>query len=312
MTKNRDLVEAMQHTEKSTAFLHKLLQHPPKLPFEPALLPMLFAMTREDSTASVRDLVGLIERSQKLVVRMLTIANSAAYGLEFKIATLHQAIRILGIREIRLLVLWAGVSSVLHEARLPHAFDVTALWNHQLKVAAIAKALVAELGGSAGVCGSSAKEEDRLRMASDEAYVTGFLHDIGKVFFAASRPDLWEAVETIWKKGALPYFEAENIYWGIDHALIGARVLHAWKLPLLLTESINWHHEPELAPIYKMEARLIAAADHIARSDFAAENGLCEEAVALLPEGVDAGALAIVLAQSLANARGGTAMSLVE
>jgi len=301
----------MQPMDKSHTFLRKLLQHPPKLPFEPALLPMLFAMTREDSTASIRDLVGLIERSQKLAVRTLTLANSAAYGLEFKISTLHQAINILGIREIRLLVLLVGVSTVVNETKLPKTFDLSALWVHQLKAAAIAKGLAAELGSSSGVCGPLAKEEDRLHVTPDEAYLTGFLHDIGKVFFAASRPDLWEAVEEIWKNGERQYFEEENTYWGIDHALIGARVLHSWRLPLLLTEPINWHHAPELATIYKMEARLLAAANHIARSEADMENGLCEEAVSLLPEGIDAAALGVVMAEILANAKSETLAALV-
>ncbi|MCL2123381.1 MAG: HDOD domain-containing protein, partial [Desulfovibrionaceae bacterium] len=109
----------MQPTENSRAFLHKLLQHPPILPFEPALLPMLFAMTREDSTASTRDLAKLIERSQNLASRVLALANSAAYGLAFKVSALHRAISILGIREIRRMVLLVGISSAIRETKLP-------------------------------------------------------------------------------------------------------------------------------------------------------------------------------------------------
>ena len=302
----------MQSTEKSRSFLHKLLQRPPNLPFEPALLPMLFAMTREDSTASIRDIVALIARSQKLAIRVLALANSAAYGLAFKVANLHQAINILGVREIRLLVLQVGMSSVISEAKLPKAFDAAALWNHQLKVAAITKTLAVELGISSGVCGPLAKEEDRLNIAPDEAYVTGLLHDIGKVFFAASRPDLWDDIEKIWKKDEQQYFEAENSYWDIDHALIGATVLHYWNLPLLLTEPITWHHAPELAVTYTMEARLLAAANHIVHSGLDAESGLCEEAVSLLPEGIDADALVAAMVQSLANAGAKTLVTLVK
>ena len=283
-----------QTAEKARSFLHKLLQHPPKLPFEPALLPMLFSMTREDSTASRRDLVTLIERSQKLAVRLLTLANSAAYGLSFKVSNLHQAINILGVREIRRLVVLLGMTSVISEAKLPQSFDAAALWRHQLQVAAIARTLAAELRSSPD------EEEYPLNMAPDEAYVAGLLHDIGKVFFAACRPGFWEDVEKIRKEDGRPYFEAENIYWNIDHALIGARVLHYWQLPLLLTEPINWHHAPDLAAAYRMEARLIAAADHFAHSGL--DGGLCEEAFSLLPESIDAAALVSAMNQSLASA----------
>ena len=293
----------MQSHNESRSFLQKLLQNPPTLPFEPTLLPTLFAATREDSTASTDDLVDLIERSQKLATRVLAIANSANYGLEFQVSTLHRAISVLGVREIRILAVMVGMSSIIKEAKLPKNFDITTLWNHQLKVATIARTLAAELGSPNGACGPSAKKEDRLDMAPDEAYVAGLLHDIGKVLFAASRPDLWEAVETTWKKDSQRYFEAENAYWGMDHALIGAEVLHHWKLPLLLTEPINWHHAPELALDYKMEARLLAAANHVAHSLCDEESGLCDAAVTLLPDGIDQTALGAVVAQNLASAK---------
>lgn len=296
-------MQPQQKQDKSRSFLQKLLQSPPSLPFEPSLLPMLFAMTREDSKASTADLVALIEHSQKLTARVLAIANSAAYGLEFKVSSLYQAVRILGVHEVRMLAILVGTASVIEGAKLPRNFEVSTLWRHQLKVAAVARRLAEDLGGPNGVCGPAAPEGDRLTMLPDEAYVAGLLHDIGKVFFAASRPDLWEDVEKIWKESGLRYFEAEESYWGMDHAYIGAAVLHAWKLPLLLTESVNWHHAPELAPAYGMEARLVAAANHFVHGEYDAERYPWEHVVSLLPAGFDADALKASLAQSLSAAK---------
>lgn len=272
---------------------------------------MLFAVTREDSKAHTDDLVALIERSQKLASHVLTIANSALYGMEFKVSTLRRAVSILGVCEIRTLVVLAGTASIFKEAKLPRDFDAVGLWSHQLKVAAVAKALACGLGGPSGICGPSAAEEDRLGMLPDEAYVAGLLHDIGKVFFAATRPDIWEAVEGARRKDGQRFCEAEDCYWGMDHALIGAEVLHTWNLPLLLTEPINWHHAPELAPAYKMDARLLAAADCIAHNEPDAEGRLCEEALALLPERCDATAIGTAAAQCLAESYSGILTKLV-
>ena len=290
----------MHLQKESRSFLQKLLQSPPLLPFEPALLPMLFEVTQENSTASTDDVAKLIGRSQKLAVRVLATANSAAYGLEVEVSTLLRAISVLGVQEVRIIAVMVGMASVMQGSKLPEGFCITTLWKHHLSVAAIAKALAAQLGGPSGRCGPRAPEDTRLSMAPDEAYVAGLLHDIGKVFFAASRPDLWEDVDASWKKDCQQYFEAENAYWGMDHALIGAEVLHFWKLPLLLTEPINWHHTPELASAFKMEARLLAAANYIARSEFDVEGALCPEAAALLPEGSDTAALRAAVAEGLA------------
>ena len=301
----------MQTHKEARAFLNKLMQSPPPLPFEATLLPLLFAMTSDGSTASTADLVSLIERSQKLTVRVLAIANSAAYGLEFQVTTLHRAISILGICEVRNLAVLVGTASVIKEAKLPQAFNINGLWQHQLKTAALGRALAAHLGGPSGVCGPAAKKDDRLGMLPDEAYVAGLLHDIGKVFFAASRPDLWEAVEEKRRGEGLQCFEAENAYWGMDHALIGAEVLHSWKLPLLLTEPINWHHAPEQAPSFKMESRLLAAASILALDGKDVTVTLGQKIMPLLPEGSCTAAVGEVVAKVLAAAAADDLLKLV-
>jgi len=294
-------MQTNERLEEARRFLEELAESPPALPYEPELLPMLFAATRENSTASIDDLTALIERSQKLASRVLSIANSALYALESTVTSLRRAISILGFREVRTLVVMLGAVSAIKGAKLPRNFDATALWRHQLKAAGIAKALAAELGDPAGVCGPSATDENRLGMTPDEAYAAGLLHDIGQVFFAAGRPNIWEAVEDLRLKSGMQYFEAEDAYWGIDHALIGAQVLHYWKLPLLLTDPINWHHAPALAPAYKMEARLLSAANLLAHSGLDEEGALPEAAASLMPEGVDLARLGTAVAQSLDN-----------
>ena len=305
-------MQANERLEAARIFLAELAENPPALPYEPALLPMLFAATREDSTASIDDLTQLIERSQKLASRVLSIANSAVYALESTVTSLRRAISVLGFREVRNLVVMLGAVAAIKGARLPQRFDIAALWQHQLKTATIAKALAAELGGPSGVCGPSAAPEDRLGMAPDEAYAAGLLHDIGQVFFAAGRPDVWEAVEDLRRERGIRYVEAEEAYWGIDHALIGAQVLHYWKLPLLLTDPINWHHAPQLAPAYKMEARLLAAANRTAHSGLTEQGALLEWAISLMPEGVDPARLGAAVAQSHASDTDGTLIMLVK
>ena len=302
----------MHPQEDARACLQELQQKPPALPFEPDLLPMLFAATKSSSATPAKGLVTLIERSQKLTTRVLATANSAAYGQEFKVSTLHRAINILGLKTIRTLVVMVGMAAVIKGANLPKGFSVRELWVHELKTATIAKILAAELGGHNGAWGPTADEKNRLIMDPDEAYIAGLLHDIGKVFFASTRPDLWETMENMRNESSQQYFEVENAYWSMDHALIGAVILYQWKLPLILTEPINWHHSPELAPTCKMEARLLAAANIIARNEPDAEGNLCEEAIALLPERCDLAAIGTAIAQCIAATDNEAATTLFE
>lgn len=275
----------MQKLNEAREFLEELAESPPWLPYEPTLLPLLFAATREDSDASVDDITALIERSQKLAARVLSIANSAVYALESTVTSLSRAISILGFREVRTLVIMVGAVSAIKGVKLPKNFDGVSLWKHQLITAAVARELTAALIAEGTI--GHIRQEDLLCMTPDEAYVAGLLHDIGKVFLAAIRPGIWNDIEMICMESGLSFVEAEDAYWGMDHALIGAQVLHYWKLPLLLTDPINWHHAPTVAPAFKGEARMLAAANLIAKDPKVIQGELPQDALLLLPEGAD-------------------------
>ena len=300
---NPDQDFTMQSQKESRLFLQKLLQNPPMLPFDPKLLPLLFAVTQEGSNASIKSVVALIEQSPRLTTRILAVANSAAYGLEFKVSTLQRAINIMGLREVRLLVLMVGMSSFIREAQLPKEFDADKFWKHLLSVGTIARALANIFGGTAGACGPDASADERLVMVPDEAYIAGLLHDVGKLFLAATRPDIWEKIVAMEHTESMETFEAENTEWGMDHALIGAAVLHHWKLPLVLTEPINLHHSPELATSFRMEARLLAVANCLARYSYDTPATLGEDVLAYLPQGCDPDAVSAAVFQSMANAQ---------
>lgn len=279
----------VQRLGEAHKFLEELSQQPPLLPYEPTLLPQLFAATREDSTASIKDLTNLIEHSQKLAARVLAISNSAMYALESTVTSLQRAVALLGFREVRNLVVMVGAVSAVKAAKLPKTFDRVGLWKHQLMTAGIARALTAFLLETPAT--QQAAPDDKLTIAPEEAYAAGLLHDIGKVFLAAGCPAVWQAVEEMSARTGMTFAEAEDAYWGMEHAVIGAQVLHQWKLPRLLTDPINWHHAPSLAPVFKPEAKMLCAANIIAHQGLDSEGNLPGTAAALIPQDVDQASL---------------------
>ncbi len=269
-------------------FLENLAEDPPRLPYEPTLIPLLFSATREGSTTSTEQLTVLIERSQKLAARILSVANSALYALQSRITSINRAVAVLGFNEVRSLVIMIGAASALKGAKLPPGFNGMELWRHQLLTAVYAKALATGLRRS-GVA---------LALDPDEAYAAGILHDIGKVFLAGRRPEIWRAVAERAAMDGTDMATAEDAYWGMDHALVGAQVLHFWKLPLLLTDSINWHHSPHLAPSFAVESGVLAAANRLAHLGLTERGRLPEEVVRLLPPRANAAALAEACARA--------------
>lgn len=299
-----------QHLDEARSFLEDLAENPPWLPYEPTLLPALFAATKEGSTVSIDDITALIEQSQKLASRVLSLANSALYALQSTVTSLRRAVSVLGFREVRTLVLMVGAASSIREAKVPKGFDAKGLWRHQVRTAVIARALAEACSRGAGMPGG--RPDGTLEMAPDEAYAAGLLHDIGKVFLASGRPQIWESIDALRKKNRADFHEAEEAYWGIDHALIGAQVLHYWKLPLLLTDPINWHHAPALAPAFAAEARLLAAANITANEGLDAEGSLAAAALPFIPEGADPAVLGECVAKALDDAAADAVAGLLD
>ena len=295
------MTDQLQYLEKARTFLNELAEKPPRVPYEPELLPMLFSATRENSSASMDDIARLIERSQNLATRLLNIANSAYYVLEFKVTSLSRAISVLGLKEVRSLVLTVGMVSAIKGVKLPKSFDAHSVWTHHIRTASLAKALTAAIQGEAAP--KQSKPDNRLSFDPDEAYVAGLLHDIGKVFLASSRPEIWQTVMSRCEAERCGFSEAEMELWGMDHGIIGSRVLHAWKVPLLLTDAINWHHAPQLAPQGKLEAGLLSAANRLDNAGFTPGDPIEAEIMELLPQGIDAELLREVVAERLSHDR---------
>ncbi len=236
--------------EKIQSFLQELPRMREDLPFSPAVLRKLFVQTGASSMSSLEEVGKTLSKDQGLTARILSLANSAYYGLQAEVQSVPRAAAVLGMSEIRNIVLALGVSGIISKYDMPSDFDLTAYWQHQFLVAMICKEL------------------SRMREVGspDNMFTVGLLHDVGKLITAMRRPDDWQAIQEIIESKEMFDSEAEEEYWGMDHAVIGALVLKSWDLPADLVEPVNWHHAPALAPEHSTESTLISLADSAAHA----------------------------------------------
>jgi len=260
----------MQHHMEAQDFLAELLQGMQDLPYEPGLLHDLFSLTTENSPASLESIGQTISRGQGLAARVLSMANSAYYGLQSEVSSVSRAVAVLGLKEVRNLVLTIGVVDLASKRKLPKKFDVAAYWMHQVGVGETAR-LIAQHAIKAGM------NED-----PDTLYTAGLLHDLGKLFIASFRPLTWSAIRKLREAQNLTDAEAEDRYWGMDHAVIAAHVLSYWNLPDALTDPINWHHQPNLAGDNKCSAAMLHVANALLHSREEQAIPMPETATALL------------------------------
>lgn len=234
----------MSH-ERGQQFLLQLPSLRHDLPFSPALFEKLYRQTGDAEHSALSDLAATISRDQGLTAKVLTMANSAYYGLQSEVRTVSRAVAVLGLNEIRNLVLALGIGSIARNPKIPKTFNIAKYWEHQFSVALAARDLAGPMGAP----------------DADSLFTAGVLHDFGKLLTALHRTGDWQAIERLRLEQNLPCHKAEERHWGLDHGLIGAMVLKSWNIPEELYEPVNWHHAPMRAPAQRRQALVLCVAD---------------------------------------------------
>jgi putative nucleotidyltransferase with HDIG domain len=219
----------------------------------------------DDPTVTAAEVAALLGRDAGMVARLLRIANSAFYGGTGNVATVQQAIVKIGFRTVKAVVLSSTMYQSIHR-NAPKEFDLRPFWQHGLEVA-VAAMLIAE-----EICPK----------CSDEAFVAGLLHDVGRVAYAHVFPDQFRAALS---EGAAAWTMAkEEAAFGVNHAETGAFLAARWNFPDVLRDAIARHHEVPDALSADPKSRVIlcvALADCGAQSSWAGPAALRKECIDL-------------------------------
>lgn len=171
-----------------------------------------------------RDVAQVVGQDVALSAKLLQIANSAMFGSAGRIMRIEDAVVRLGLNTIRQLAL---VADVFRRAVGVGEAALSRLQNHALITAAIAAAIVPD-------------PADR-----DAAFTAGLLHDAGKVFLQAERPEHAKHVATVMRRDQKVMHVVEREIAGTTHAEIGGYILGLWQLPFAIVEAVANHHAPE-------------------------------------------------------------------
>jgi putative nucleotidyltransferase with HDIG domain len=212
----------------------------------PALPTVIARLTRliADPATTAADINAVLSSDPGLVTKILRQVNSSFYGFSRRIATITNAVVILGFNQVRNLALSAFVFDAFG-GRRGSDFDISGFWRHSIGTAFLASRLAGEI-------------DPKLE---EDAFICGLLHDLGKFIMARHAEEHMAAVlEKVEEKDIL-FGQAEMLRLAYNHAVLGAHAMELWNLPESLCEVVLWHHSPLKAP---EEAQCLACVTNMA------------------------------------------------
>jgi putative nucleotidyltransferase with HDIG domain len=181
--------------------------------------------------SSMEQIGDIVQEDAALTLKLLQISNSAYFGVSRKIVTPMEAVQIVGVEILRALVLCIHAFKFYQDKSFK-SLSATELWDHSLRTAAAARKL--------------ARYEHLPENACEEAFVSGLLHDIGKLVMAANADADYQIVMERSRNEGTPVDQIEWEIFGATHAQVGAYLLGLWGLPEPVVSNVELHHSLDL------------------------------------------------------------------
>ncbi len=189
-------------------------------------LTILNLIQRDDVT--VQEITRVIQTDPALSGRLIKFSNSAYYSARRPVASIAEAVMLIGLPMVRQLVLGFSVLSDFRDGKCS-AFDYQKFWSRSLATAIAFQALSA-----------------RIRASSEETFTCGLLSPIGSLALATLYPEKYaEILKLAAGKPLDELIGLEHERFAIDHNELSAALLRDWGFPAIFTEMVSCHENPD-------------------------------------------------------------------
>ncbi len=207
-------------------YVQKALQDLPALP--QVLTRVLEETQREEVSAS--ELEDILGTDQAVASRTLKVVNSAYYGLSKEVDSLTQATVILGIQQIRNLVLSISALSVMKSSTQKLKDLQQQFW-------------LASIGTAFGA--QSLARLKKLPLKEVElCFIGGLFHDLGRLFLFTNLTENYVQVEERVRSTGKSLAVLERAMLGMSHTEVGGAMARHWNFPDSLVPFLEAHEGP--------------------------------------------------------------------
>lgn len=204
-----------------------LIQKINHLPTLPSVITRIIELT-ESRSANAKDLAEILSKDPSIASTILKLVNSAFYGNLRHISSIQHATVILGFQMIKTIAM--GVSIFQTKGGTARPFERGQFWIHSIGTAALAKLLAQRIDADLDL---------------DMIFLSGLLHDVGKVIFDNYFEDDYTKVGEILRAEDIWIGDAETRVMGLNHCEAGFYLARKWQFPTPVVEAIRFHHNLE-------------------------------------------------------------------
>jgi putative nucleotidyltransferase with HDIG domain len=216
--------------EPGKDFLEKFIDQDIALPEIPSIVIELNEVIA-DPLSTADQMAQVINKSPSLTALLLKIVNSSFYGLPSKVDRVSLAVTLIGTRELSSLALGISIMSIFKS--IPSSLlTMRSFLKHSLACGIVSRLLAAQ----------------KSMRQTEQMFTAGLLHDIGRLILFIYFPE--EALGALRqaRQTADWLYRVEKKRLGCHHAQIGKYLLNRWRLPLIIENTVSFHHEPGDAP----------------------------------------------------------------
>jgi putative nucleotidyltransferase with HDIG domain len=216
------------------------------IPTVPAIIrPLLHYLELPVDQVDVTRIVDLVSCDESISAQCLRVANSALYFRTREVKSVHGAVLVLGVRQVREILLSCSLLNLLPKESW--VIDPLVFWEHSLGCALLSR-----------YCARKARFREPER-----AYLAGLLHDIGELVNMLSFQEEFRAAAQLARSEKIPLHEAEYSALGFTHCDTGKILAEHWRLPEDIAEVVEHHHNVQQAKLHPVLVALVGLSDRL-------------------------------------------------
>ena len=230
--------------------LERLFSHIDDIPRVPEVVKTLLDQVN-DPDIDFKAVASNIEKEQVLAIKVLRNVNSAHFGLRKRVSSIQEALTILGMHEIRKLVIVTGLAETL--PYLPN-IDLNDFWQDSFRTASYAKWIAeqAQLGHS------------------EMIFTAGLIYDLGTILTHLGEPDAASDITEPVYQGQ-DRLDSERQYLGFTSHEACAELCRQWQFPEELINTVEKSGEPMAYSQLSLSACAVHVARYVSQSTYSDE-----------------------------------------